>query len=195
MTERTRKIGILAYGSLIDDPGDELSRAISQRIEDVLTPFPVEFARKSASRGDAPTLVPHANGTRVHATILVLNSSTRHASDMVGRCSDTSLRYPGPRPNNANAVQVECISKLGGVDTVLYTCISANVVPLTAERLADLAIASVAKAPRGLDGISYLIAAKGNGIITALSPTYEAEILHRTSSYDLATALSALYSQ
>ena len=39
-------IGILAYGSLLDDPGRELACTV-RRIDDAETPFNVEFARRS----------------------------------------------------------------------------------------------------------------------------------------------------
>ena len=38
-------VGILAYGSLIDNPGDEIAAATVRTIEEVETPFNVEFAR------------------------------------------------------------------------------------------------------------------------------------------------------
>ena len=51
------RIGILAYGSLIDEPGLEIEQLIIHRIN-CLTPFKVEYARKSGTRGDGPTLIP-----------------------------------------------------------------------------------------------------------------------------------------
>ena len=55
MEMRTRRggmtmIGVLAYGSLITDPGPELAAITLGVTKDVLTPFPVEFARKSRKR-------------------------------------------------------------------------------------------------------------------------------------------------
>jgi len=40
-----------------------------------------------------------------------------------------------------------------------------------------------------LDGISYLIAAKSNGIVTPLSSVYEEEILRMTGADNLESAL------
>jgi hypothetical protein len=56
------RIGILAFGSLIGNPGDEIAalEIAAERRHGVLTPFPVEFARSSTKRGGAPTLVPYA---------------------------------------------------------------------------------------------------------------------------------------
>ena len=47
---------------------------------------------------------------------------------------------------------------------MLYTSIEANIEPLTAAELARLAIRSAREAKIGMDGISYLIAAKRNRI-------------------------------
>ena len=186
-------VGILAYGSLIDDPGDELMPIVSRVIRDILTPFPVEFARMSSSRGDAPTLVPHTGGAPVRAAVLVVAASADEASDMLWRRetrkTDTTLRYPGARPGQANAVQIERLADFAGIDELLYTAIGANVTPLTPKRLAELAVTSVAKAKCGLDGISYLIAAKSNGIVTPLSSVYEEEILRMTGADNLESAL------
>ncbi|GAA4131236.1 hypothetical protein ACFFTN_26415 [Aminobacter aganoensis] len=59
-------VGILAYGSLIGDPGAEIEPAITSRIA-CLTPFPVEFARQSRTRKGAPTLVPSERGASIRA--------------------------------------------------------------------------------------------------------------------------------
>ena len=48
----TNSIGILAYGSLIQEPGCEIAPAIVRRIS-CRTPFKVEYARKSNSRNGA----------------------------------------------------------------------------------------------------------------------------------------------
>lgn len=64
-------IGILAYGSLIEEPGQAISDLIIKRISTV-TPFPIEYARISSSRDGAPTLIPFEGGCQVQAQILVL---------------------------------------------------------------------------------------------------------------------------
>ncbi|QEX18085.1 hypothetical protein FRZ44_33890 [Hypericibacter terrae] len=53
MIDITQTVGILAYGSLIDDPGEEIAGAIIRMTADILTPFSIEFARRSRSRGGA----------------------------------------------------------------------------------------------------------------------------------------------
>jgi hypothetical protein len=75
--QTNRTVGILAYGSLIDDPGSEIAEA-TDRTEDeqVMTPFKVEFARSSASRGGAPTLIPvPAGGREIPAKIFVMKNN------------------------------------------------------------------------------------------------------------------------
>src|SRR2546430_1506796 len=82
-----QKVGILAFGSLIADPGEELLPKITMRIK-TLTPFGVEYGRYSGkTRGGAPTLVPHEAGAPVDGEILVLDDSVtvNTARDMLWR--------------------------------------------------------------------------------------------------------------
>src|ERR1035441_2916862 len=65
-------IGVLAYGSLLTDPGDTIKSHIIASIKQE-TPWPVEYARVSRNRGRAPTLVKVAAGARVLGRILVLD--------------------------------------------------------------------------------------------------------------------------
>lgn len=57
-----KQIGILAYGSIISDPGQEILSCTSKREFGIKTDFRVEFARKSASRCNAPTLAVVSDG-------------------------------------------------------------------------------------------------------------------------------------
>jgi hypothetical protein len=69
-------VGILAYGSLIEDPGPEIAAATARIESDVNTPFKVEFARTSRTRGGAPTLIPiRTGGNHVPAQIIVLRET------------------------------------------------------------------------------------------------------------------------
>jgi cation transport regulator ChaC len=191
-------VGILAYGSLIDDPGDEIAKALTKTIRDLETPFPVEFARKSRKkRGGAPTLVPVVTGGAfVRAAIFVVNATPQQAVDMLWRrethTEDREKGYPNARAGLLDTVYVERLENFAGLNLVLYTRIGANITPLRADQLANLAIASVATAGRGMDGISYLIDAKANGIVTALSEAYEHEVLSKTGTASLCEALASL---
>jgi len=81
-------IGILAYGSIINNPGEEIESSIVNRIINVMTPFKIEFARSSSTRKGAPTLIPVETGGKENiAQILVLdrNISEQEAVDMLWR--------------------------------------------------------------------------------------------------------------
>lgn len=108
MLEET-SIGMLAFGSLIGNPGDELLSLICRRIDNVETPFRVEFARRSQHRDGAPTLVPvDRGGAQVNAAILVLDEAVqeteaknklyRRETHNVGRKDIVyrRMREPGP---------------------------------------------------------------------------------------------------
>lgn len=189
-------IGILAYGSLIDEPGDEIRTAIVRIVKDgIKTPFKVEFARKSSSRKNAPTLIPvEEGGAHVNAQIFVLNVSETDAANILYRRETRQANKdyeasPAPGPNT---VIIERVENFHGIDVVLYTRIGANIEPLTSTTLAKLAIASAQQLGNGKDGISYLIDAKRNAIQTALSDSYEAEIKRLTRQADLGAARASL---
>lgn len=190
------QIGILAYGSLIQDPGSEIAPAIVRRIKTV-TPFPVEYGRLSNSRGDGPTVVPHTAGQPVSAEILVLKESVSlaEATDMLWRREVRQIgsgkRYR--RGTSPNSVLVEDWSGYEGIAHVLYTdFLPAGKIPNpTATDLARAAVASVTKADAGKDGISYLIQLIASGVETRLTEEYCAEIIRLTGTNDLGTALAA----
>ena len=195
-----KRIGILAYGSLIDNPGPELGPNTVAKIKDVYTPFMVEFARKSQSRNYAPTLVPVAEGgASVQGVILILRDgiSESEAKNMLWRretnCFATRKIYqPHANPGD-NKVYAEPLEHFKGINVVYYTRIAANIQPLTPAHLAKLAIQSVSlkKKDQERDGISYLINAKANGIQTPLMSAYEQEILQRMNAKNLEEALSS----
>ena len=192
-----KAIGIFAYGSLIHDPGVEISSATIRIKEGILTPFNIEYARTSGSRGGAPTLVPVTHGgSPVYGQIFVLDLSEREAANRLWRRETRKVgsgrEYVPPKDVGTNTVVVKRLRNFAGVSLVLYTQIGTNIEPLTANALAALAIASVGNAKPGMDGISYLIAAKGNGIKTALSADYEAEILRQSDCKGLEEALAKL---
>lgn len=198
MTEKSSNnstIGILAYGSLISNPDYEIEDTRTGIIEDVMTPFPIEFARSSSGRGGAPTLVPvEQGGAHVKGQVFVMALSEQEAANVLYRREINQVgsekTYTRPKQITNNSVLIERLINFTGLDVVLYTKIAATIESLTAEHLADLAITSVSKADPGRDSISYLIDAKQHGIITALSPAYEAEILRRSECDTLEDALT-----
>lgn len=195
------RIGILAYGSLIDNPGEELEPLIITRIES-RTPFNVEFARLSKSRSNAPTLVPvTAGGKRVKAVILVLKEETpcniaesalwRRECHKMG----TTENYVRPANPTQNSVLVEAIENLEGVETVLYTSIPQNMgIFVRPDTLAYFGIRSILSTAgeNEKDGLRYLLSAKQNGITTEHSEGYEKMVLENTGTSSLEDAIKKL---
>lgn len=196
-----RSLGILAYGSLIDDPGAEIAAATDRVLQDAIrTSFAVEFARSSKTRAGAPTLVPvEAGGAPVPARIIVLKAgvSEQEAKDCLWRREVDAVgggrNYPGDA--GADAVIIDALDNFHDVDRVLVARLAPNIEPLDAERLAALALASVKAVAdgaleRGRDGITYLMRAKANGANTPLAAAYEDAIKRRTDAKDLEAALA-----
>lgn len=191
-------VGILAYGSLIEDPGIEILPLIVERRTGVETPFRIEFARLSSKRSNAPTVIPVENGgSHVQATILVLdaNVTLQQAADLLWRRETRNERsekhYARPSTPNPNRVIVESLEAFNGIDVVIYTSLGSNIQDLGPTRLAELAVAS-ARSDAGIDGkdgISYLISLKRQGISTPLTPAYESEILRLLNAESLEAAL------
>ena len=191
-------VGILAFGSLIRDPGDELRPLIEKQIK-TRTPFRVEYGRYSGKRrGGAPTLVPHPQGNYVDAEILLLKASVsvKNATDMLWRREagepDTSIGYPaGTKPGS---VQIGQLSIFEGIEVVLYTDFldTGKIANPVASELATAAIESVAKAPANMDGITYLAGATADGVKTPLTDAYEAAIRAQSGTDSLAEALEKL---
>lgn len=190
-------IGVLAYGSLITDPGPELAAVTVSQKDGVVTPFAVEYARSSRGRKGAPTLIPvEQGGVPVLATIFEVDVSAATAADIVYRREidkvGSGQLYAAPVAPTPNTVIIDRFPDLYGFEVVLSTRIGANIAPITAETLARLAIQSARKAAPGKDGISYLMNAMRSGIVTPLTPAYEAAILTETEASDLAAALAAV---
>lgn len=188
-----KNVGILAFGSLIGDPGTEIGPKITMRIK-YQTPFGIEYGRFSQSRGGAPTLVPHEKGAPVSAEILVLDDAVTEdeAHDMLWRCEPRRIgsgeNYT--KGNSPNSVLAASITDSPRVETVFRTDFnpSGKIPNPTAFDLAKSAIESVKKAEQGKDGITYLMHAMGSGVDTRLTQTYHDAILSQTNSNSLAEA-------
>lgn len=197
-----RTLGILAYGSLISDPRAEIADAtIKTLTTGVFTPFAVEFARSSQTRKGAPTLVPvETGGGSVRAQIFVLSddiSETEAQDRLWRRETGRTGSYRAPAKPGPNDVLVEALEHFHGLGLVYYTRIGANIDQPSAEKLADLAIASAEAVKRGeldkgKDGISYLIAAQKNGIATLMTNAYEQQIRTKTGTPSLEEAIKKL---
>ncbi len=192
-------IGILAYGSLIPNPGAEIATVTVNRITGVETPFRIEFSRSSRVRDGAPTLVPvDKGGGKVSAVVIVLRESVAEtaAQDMLYRRERNRVGsgdiYADVDQTNIDSAFLGRLDHCTGLDVVFYAALRANIEEPTPVVLARLAIAS-ATAPSGAvarDGISYLKAARESGIVTPLTADYEREILRKTGGRDLAEALA-----
>lgn len=190
-------VGILAYGSLISDPGVEITPLIVRRLP-ATTPFPVEYARLSRSRGGAPTVVPHSSGCPVKAEVLVLSDSVSLADAKSllwrreTRNEGSDRTYRGS--TSPNAVLVRDEPGLCGLSHVLYTDFNpgGKLSDPHPQALAEAAIGSVTKAPSGKDGISYLVDLINAGVETQLTPGYIKHILGLTGAASLGEALDSL---
>lgn len=189
-------LGILAYGSLIVCPGQELESHITQRIC-TITPFRVEFSRESRSRCCAPTLVPDERGCNVRAAILVLDPSVteEEARNMLyrrelNRVADHTLVYDDTQQRaKKDALVIETLPDEGRQGQVLlYVHLAANIALLAqpdatiaqkAAELARLACGSVTSEtyPAGRDGVRYLADAIRYGIQTPLTDLYRTAVL------------------
>jgi len=189
----TGSVGILAYGSLIADPGDEILAIRTRTTEDITTPFPVEYARSSAGRGGAPTLFPFEHGCPVKSQLFLVDTSVEDATDRLYRREINAVgsgrRYQHKTNPSDKDIVVDRIEGFLGVSVILYTRIAPTIVDPTATKLTDLAIESVAKADKGRDGITYLMNAMFEGIQTPLTEEYAAEIMRRVSANTLEEAL------
>jgi hypothetical protein len=200
-TSEKPRYGIFGFGSLISDPGEELTRATVRR-EPLETPFAVEYGRSSNTRGGAPTLVPvQSGGARVKATVFVLKGSIseQEAEDILYRRErhlvGSGLVYNPSGKRGKNAIVVASWPNLIGLSKIFYTDFTdaGKLVNPSPTSLARLAVDSARnpEVPAGNDGISYFMNAKKAGIVTPLSADYEKEILKLTGTASLEEALAA----
>jgi hypothetical protein len=189
-------IGIIAFGSLITEPGQEIAAAIVRNVPDILTPFSVEFARSSRTRAGGPTLVPvETGGSPVRAHLLVVDVSEQEAKNRLWRRETRSAegRYVHRTKPGPNTLIIDTYPRFGGVAVAIAARFLGNINPIEPQELARLAIQSAAQLSNEFDGISYLINAKRHGIVTPLMPAYEAEILRSTGASSLENALAAIH--
>lgn len=204
MTGNKYKIGILAFGSLIDNPGEEIKKIEISRI-DCKTPFNIEFARISSSRDKAPTLIPvsdSSKGRKTNAQILVVDNETslEDVKSILWRreChkKDKTQKYYEPQNPTSKNVLIGELENFYNIDKVIYTkfLLQDEYQDLTPEKLADFAIESIlSEAGREeKDGIRYLLSTKESGIVTELSEEYEKFILSKTESKTLREAIEKL---
>jgi len=203
-------IGILAYGSLIADPGWEILEQTGSLIRSVETPFPVEYARQSKTRANAPTLVPvpFGKGDPVQAAVIVLKKEflLQQAMDIlyrreIHRISDTSKVYREPDSLDTVKMRIVQLSNFTGLNTVLYTKFPANFQQILDDKYDNhqksglLCVAACESLTEKTfhtcqDGIHYLNAAIHSGVKTRLTELYAQAILYAAGNnvVDLAIA-------
>lgn len=190
-------IGIIAFGSLMVDPGWEIKDAVAHTHNGFETPFEVEYAHSSHTHAGAPTLapVPDGKGGRVKAKMFVLKPgvSLAKARDILyrrelNRVGDLEKRYFPQALSAANTVVVEEIPRFAGLEYALYARRGPNLPQTLDERLpvsakasllAKLAVGSVDESTyfTNRDGLAYLSAAIHSGVCTPLTSTYRREVL------------------
>jgi len=189
------RVAILAYGSLVADPGEELAPLIDER-RPCTTPFAVEFARLSPYRDHAPvlTVVAEGEGDPVDGTLLVMKAGTsvERVTRRLWR-RETHQVGSGKLPLGADRHHIRLITDLDAIDATLYWQTEANYPRPEAAGLARRAIES-ARGEAGQarkDGISYLAQVVEAGIRTRLTDAYVAALLAETSTDTLEAAWQA----
>lgn len=172
-------VGILAYGSLLTDPGPDIVPHIIDHIPQE-TPWRVEYARRSDTRGGAATLVPHPKGAQVMGKVLVLDLKRPEEAKV-----REWLRIREGRTSQKNIKS----TNLCGLKTVLYADLPATVHDdeMTGENLADWAISSISVL-LDRNGIKYLADNIEQGIQTPLTEAYCSAILAKTGAKNLREA-------
>jgi len=201
------KIGILAFGSLIYEPGSEIKELEKERIN-CITPFKVEYSRISSTRGNAPTLIPISvkeKGATIKAVIIVLKNETsiEKAKDILWRREtqiiDKTRKYKYRENPNENQLIIKLLENFYNVEKVIYTSFKQQekYKNLTSTELAEYSITSILSFAGKLkkDGIRYLSSAKKNNIITYKSEKYEQQILYMTKTNSLEEAIIFLDKQ
>jgi hypothetical protein len=189
--------GILAFGSLCSRPGNALRGIIDDTV-DIVTPFSVEYARRSTCRADAPTLVavPEGFGGPVNGKILILKADTepQKAKNALFRRElhqekDKAVIYDDPKQRGKkDALVIETLIHFSGFGEVYYASLEPNfreildptlTQEVKANLLAQAAIDSVTAETfgTGMDGIRYLDDAIRNNVVTPLTDLYRQAIL------------------
>ena len=204
----THIIGILAYGSLLQNPGQEIAPCITERIP-AMTPFAIEYARSSQGRSGAPTLVPVSQsiGKPVTGQIFILDSrvSLVEAYNIlyrreINRIGDRTCIYnDSEQRKKKNGVLVEQVKEFCNTSVVLYASLKPNLPEILREdvshnekvkKLAHLAMDSIniETFASQCDGIQYLADNLAFHIITPLSLSYKEYILKQTGASSLPEA-------
>jgi hypothetical protein len=169
-----RPIAIMAYGSLLYEPGAGLAMVIVDR-RPCATPFPVEYGRASRRWGGGPVLVPHERGGPVEGALLLLGGDVD-----LGTAVELLAEREG-LSGTRGVVQVE----MPGDRLVIAASLPRNLPApdMEPDALARRAVESARHGPR--NGVAYLIGALRAGIRTPLSEAYARGVLARVGADSL----------
>ena len=134
------RVGILAYGSLIGDPGPEIEPHMIRRIP-CNTPFKVEFARASRTRTGGPSLIPHDGGSHVAAQILVVDLPLKEATDRLYR-RELAVESARARQDGKKGISYLMNAKKCGIQTPLSPDYEKEILRLTGAHSLEAALAS-----------------------------------------------------
>ncbi len=171
---RQRRIAVLAYGSLIHQPGAGLALLIAS-VEPCRTPFPVEYGRASRRWHGGPVLVPHERGAPVDGALLML------ADDVdLGTAVDLLAAREGLE-SGRGVVEVD----MPGDRLVIAASLPRNLPApdMEPDALARRAVESARHDAR--NGVAYLNGAMRSGIVTPASEAYAERILERVGATSL----------
>ena len=180
-----KKLGILAFGSLLSNPGKEISRHIVERIP-YTTPFRLEYVMCSTLQGDPPTLGRWQGGKRVQTFILLL--------DIDATEKGLAMAKEILRKQVGGSISVKWDERSRDFRTLIYHSLRPKgiALPPSPRKLARLAVRSVVVCKEmGVpqrNGIRYLLNNIENGIITPLTEEYKKEILLVTRTETLEEA-------
>lgn len=160
----TRRLAVMAYGSLIVEPGPELESLIRAR-RPARTPFRVEYGRASARWGGGPVLVPHPEGSNVDGVLLLLRDEVT-----LGEAVDVLARREATDPKHI----VEAMLGVGVTALVADLPRNLNDREMEPAALARRAIESGAAGER--NGVAYLRGALRAGIRTPRTLEYASEV-------------------
>lgn len=169
-----RPVAIMAYGSLLYEPGAGLAMVIVAR-RPCRTPFPVEYGRASRRWGGGPVLVPHERGGPVDGALLLLADEVD-----LGTAVELLADREG-LDGSRGVVEVD----MPGDRLVITACLPRNLPApdMDPDALARRAVTSARHGPR--NGVAYLNGALRAGIVTPASEAYARGVLERVGAQSL----------
>lgn len=208
--------GILLYGPMRIDPGNEITQYAEAISPEALTPFSVEFAHVGEYYGGAPILavMTDGSGAPVPSTLLrmdpildldeVFLDFLIYPRYVLKRDEEKGLTYVEVASEKKGVIGIESLARFHDRERVLFLAPVPNLAFVMDQemsdaekghRLAALAVESLTDLtyPSGTDGISYLIDAIDQGVETPLTAAYrDAVLVLDDSAPDLVTTRERL---